>query len=143
MLLELVVPGFSVIEGQTFQVPIGLGRSVDFLIDGVLVEYHEERLCELRARRRRSRRRHDAGESGLQQYAARRRAALDENPRFAGTELIVTTSVAEFYHRVIGRFAPLHRPTQREFEELFWAIVKHVARESRKERHRFQQRKRA
>lgn len=40
MLLERYVPGFEVKTGATFQVGVGHNKVIDFLVNGVFVEYH-------------------------------------------------------------------------------------------------------
>jgi hypothetical protein len=40
LLLERYIPGFELIPGKTFQVPIGLGKHCDFKVGNIFLEYH-------------------------------------------------------------------------------------------------------
>ncbi len=153
-LLELYIPGFRVVEGETYQIPIGKGRSVDFLIDGVLFEYHPPRLIAERRgcgdfpnhrayeqfRRTFNRVRYDkrrretllaatVAELG-EHYYHRRRAMLDEHPIYKDCELVVATGIQEFYQRVIQRFGLESSVSPEHFSTLFYAFVKTVARQN-------------
>jgi hypothetical protein len=145
-LLQQFVPHFELQQGVTFQVPIGTDRNgniiaVDFLVDGVLFEYHPVRFFQSRKRfgdfinrdEYRSYARvfhsltsekrtffHEAMKSRLtQNYFGRRRAILDRHPLFRRTELVVATNPAEFYERVITRFGQNYPKTLDRFLKLF------------------------
>jgi hypothetical protein len=145
-LLKDFVPHFELQPGVTFQVPIGTDRNgniiaVDFLVDGVLLEYHPVRFFQSRKRfgdfinreeyrsyakvfhSLTSEKReffHDAMKARLtQNYFNRRRGILDQHPLFRRTELIVATSPAEFYERVINRFGRNHPKTLERFLKIF------------------------
>ena len=40
LLLERYIPGFELVPGKTFQVPIGLGKHCDFYVNNTFLEYH-------------------------------------------------------------------------------------------------------
>jgi hypothetical protein len=149
-ILQHFVPHFDVQYGVTFQVPIGLDRNgntiaVDFLVDGVLFEYHPVRFFQSRKRfgdfssreEYRSYARvfhsltsekraffHEAMRSRLTlNYFNRRRAILDQHPLFRRTELIVATSPEEFYERVIKRFGKGYPKTMERFLKLFEELM--------------------
>jgi hypothetical protein len=149
-ILQQFVPHFDVQQGVTFQVPIGLDRNgntiaVDFLVDGVLFEYHPVRFFQSRKRfgdfnsrdEYRSYTRafhslksearaffHEAMRSRLTlNYFNRRRAILDQHPLFRRTELIVATSPEEFYERVIKRFGKGFPKTKERFLKLFEELM--------------------
>jgi hypothetical protein len=145
-LLQRFVPHFQLKEGVTFQVGIekdgkGNTRAVDFLVDGVLFEYHpvrffkNKRRCgdfgsneEYRAYTRTfysltSDNRdffHSVMKARLtENYFRKRRALLDQHPIFRRTELIVATSPEEFYFLVIRRFGKNYPKTVERFLALF------------------------
>ena len=145
-LLRRYVPHFDLLEGATFQVPVGKDSqgntlAVDFLVDGVLFEYHPVRFFKNRRRcgdfRNQDEYRaytkvfhslsperrdffHDVMHDRLAvNYFEKRRAVLDKNPLFRRTELIVATSPAEFYHRVITRFGRNYPKSVDRFIKLF------------------------
>lgn len=154
MLLEQFVAGFKVKEGRTFQVQIGKGRSVDFLINGVLVEYHAMRLVPERGKygdfpcRREyfeyTRRLSKLGTNRYQRnrlyqstcqrlagnYYQRRNAMVQQSARFRGHELIVAATREEFYQKVMRRFAGPKIPSLRAFLGLFWWWVNIIARQN-------------
>jgi hypothetical protein len=130
-LLKRFVPHFDLREGVTFQVAIGRDSqgntlAVDFLVDGVLFEYHPVRLFKSRRRCGDFNSKHEyrayadvchslrgdqreffqaAMKSRLaKNYYAKRRALLDEHPMYRRMELIVATSPEEFYALVLKRF---------------------------------------
>jgi len=130
-LLKRYVPHFDLRHGLTFQVPIGRDTqgnllAVDFLVDGVLFEYHPVRLFKNRRRYGdfnnkqeyraytdafhsiRSDQREfflDAVRARLtKNYYAKRRALLDQHPAYRRMELVVATSPEEFYHLILKRF---------------------------------------
>lgn len=149
-ILRQFVPHFELQQGVTFQVPIGEDRNgntiaVDFLVDGVLFEYHPVRFFQSRKRcgdfssrdEYRSYARafhslksesreffHEAMKSRLtQNYFNRRRALLDQHPLFRRTELIVATSPEEFYERVIKRFGKSYPKTVERFMKVFTELM--------------------
>ncbi len=130
MLLRYV-PHFELREGVTFQVAIGRDSqgntlAVDFLVDGVLFEYHPVRLFKNRRRcgdfnsKREYRayanishclkgEQRDFFQSAMrsrlaQNYYAKRRAMLDQHPMYRRMELVVASSPEEFYHLILKRF---------------------------------------
>ena len=150
-LLKRYVPHFELQEGLTFQVPIGRDQrgnvlAVDFLVDGVLFEYHPVRFFQSRRRcgdfndrdeyreyakvfhALNSDKReffHEAMRARLtQNYFNRRRSLLDQHPLFRRTELIVATTPEEFYERVIRRFGKNYPKTLERFLNLFDELMR-------------------
>jgi hypothetical protein len=130
-LLKRYVPHFELQEGLTFQVPIGRDQrgnvlAVDFLVDGVLFEYHPVRLFKNRRRfgdflnKQEYRSYADAYHSLsrdkreffqdsvkarlAKNYFIKRRALLDQHPTYRRMELIVATTPEEFFTLVLKRF---------------------------------------
>jgi hypothetical protein len=119
----------------------GNTRTVDFLVDGVLFEYHpvrffkNKRRCgdfqntdEYRAYTRTfyslSNDNRDFFHSVMkarlaENYFRKRRALLDQHPIFRRMELIVATSPEEFYSLVIRRFGKNYPKTVERFMALF------------------------
>jgi len=145
-LLRRFVPGFELKLGLTFQVAIGAdGRgntySVDFLVDGVLLEYHPVRFYRnkkgygdfrdreeyrgytraMHALKGESRRFfQESMETRLKaNYFSKRRALLDQHPLFRRMELIVATSPEELYSLVIRRFGRSYPASSESFVKLF------------------------
>jgi hypothetical protein len=150
-ILAEFIPHFELQNGVTFQVPIGEDRSgntiaVDFLVDGVLFEYHPVRFFQSRRRcgdfndrdeyreyakvfhALNSDKReffHEAMRARLtQNYFNRRRSLLDQHPLFRRTELIVATTPEEFYERVIRRFGKNYPKTLERFLNLFDELMR-------------------
>ena len=130
-LLRRYVPHFELREGLTFQVPIGCDQrgntlAVDFLVDGVLFEYHPARLFKNRRRfgdfmsKQEYRAYVDAYHSLsrdqreffqdsvkarlAKNYFIKRRALLDQHPTYRRMELVVASSPEEFYVLILKRF---------------------------------------
>ncbi len=130
-LLRRYVPHFELREGLTFQVPIGRDQrgntlAVDFLVDGVLFEYHPARLFKNRRRfgdfmsKQEYRAYVDAYHSLsrdqreffqdsvkarlAKNYFIKRRALLDQHPTYRRMELVVASSPEEFYVLILKRF---------------------------------------
>ncbi len=145
-LLRQFVPHFTLQTGVTFQVAIGSDchgntLAVDFLVDGVLFEYHPVRLFKNRRRcgdfnsKREYRAYTDICHSlGADQreffqdamrarlsdnYYHKRRALLDQHPVFRRMELVVATTPEEFYHLVLRRFGKNVPRTVERFLVLF------------------------
>lgn len=148
-LLERYIPGFKLDLGRSYQVPIGYDRagnlrSVDFMVEGILLEYHPPRMyrssrrCgdfstmddyfefrrELRKLPRGERRqfRQVTKEILGRSYYEKRRAAIDENIALRNLELVVATSPAELYDKVILRLSP-HAPSKERFLAEFDSVV--------------------
>lgn len=145
-LLKRYVPHFELRHGLTFQVPIGRDTrgnllAVDFLVDGVLFEYHPVRLFKNRRRygdfnNKQEYRaytdafhsiRRDQREFFLEavrarltkNYYGRRRALLDQHPTYRRMELVVATSPEEFYHLILKRFGKNAPRTVERFMAIF------------------------
>lgn len=130
-MLRMFVPHFTLQEGVTFQVAIGRDAhgntfAVDFLVDGVLFEYHPVRFFKNKRRcgdfnsKREYRAYTDICHSlGAEQreffqsamrarladnYYHKRRALLDQHPVYRRMELVVATNPEEFYHLILKRF---------------------------------------
>lgn len=143
ILLEELIPGFSVKEGDTFQLPLGQGRTVDFLINNTLVEFHfprsysrgndlgdfkdhKERRTFLKSLSRVGRNRHQrkkllraTHEQLINNYTAKRRRQIDMSVYGPHTELIVASTPEEFYWKVICRFVGLNVISEQKFVERF------------------------
>jgi len=152
-LMERYIPGFKVIAGKTFQIPIlepptGKVRTIDFSVGGHFFEYHPPRFRSGRQRYgdfngldeylRFQRRMHAARTKEekhrlIQEtramlalcYARKRREIIDEDPRFRGRPLITASCPAEFYDKVIRRFGEGYPPKEK-FLNIFYAIVHEV-----------------
>ena len=153
-ILELLIPGFKIVEGVTFQVPIGEGRSVDFFINGALVEYHQPRLHPERGKIGDFQNRDDymfflrslkrsGGNTWRKQklidetrnelasnYYHKRRELIDRNTELRNTELIVATSREDFYRKIILRFVAENPPSLGDFIARFWWWVNIIARQN-------------
>ncbi len=145
-LLRRHVPHFTLQQGVTFQVAIGRDShgntlAVDFLVDGVLFEYHPVRLFKNKRRcgdfnsKREYRAYTDICHSlGAEQreffqaamrarltdnYYHKRRALLDQHPVYRRMELVVATTPEEFYHLVLRRFGKNVPRTVERFMAIF------------------------
>lgn len=140
------VPHFILQEGRTFQVEIGVDArgntlAVDFLVDGVLFEYHpvrffkNKRRCGDFANRREYRsyttilhslkgEQRDLFQTAMrarltENYYTKRRAQLDDHPMYRRTELVVATSPEEFYELILKRFGKNIPPSLTSFLQVF------------------------
>jgi len=145
-LLRRFVPHFQLEQGVTFQVGIGKDdrgntRTVDFLVDGVLFEYHPVRFFKNKRRcgdfRNSEEYRlytrtfyslsndsreffHSVMKARLSEnYFRKRRSLLDQHPIFRRMELVVATSPEEFYFLIIRRFGRGYPKTLEKFLTLF------------------------
>jgi hypothetical protein len=144
VLLERFIEGFKVVSAATFQVPIGGGRSVDFRIGEYFIEFHPIRLQKdsrrcgdfgsyreykeyMRKLKKIGKRRHydrkqfvaDTCKKLSQKYYSKRRRVIPQ-----GYNLIVATTLREFYDRVVLKFATCPPPSFELFETLFNTEVK-------------------
>lgn len=155
ILLEELIPGFSVKEGHTFQLPLGQGRTVDFLIENTLVEFHfprsysrgrdigdfkdkKERRDFLRSLNRVGRNRHQrkkllraTHEKLIQNYIQKRRKQIDMSVYGPHTELIVASTPQEFYRKVICRFVGWEVISEQAFVQRFEQCCQSVVTSSR------------
>lgn len=153
-LLEIFVANFKIRIGETFQIPIGNGSSVDFLVHGLLVEFHgvrfqaekgrygdfnsrqeyltyHRRIRQLRGNRyKRKQLEALTREQLVQNYFQRRRRLVDQHPEHCQRELVVVSCCDDFYDKVIRRFNRSFCPSRAEFRQIFYALVKVVAREN-------------
>lgn len=145
-LLQRYVPHFELKQGVTFQVAIGQDSqgntlAVDFLVDGVLFEYHPVRFFKNRRRCGDFNNKHEyraytdichslrsdqreffqtAMRARLtRHYYAKRRAILDQHPMYRRMELVVATSPEEFYFLVLKRFGKNAPRTLERFLAIF------------------------
>lgn len=145
-LLRRFIPHFRLQPGVTFQVAIGRDAhgntlAVDFLVDGVLFEYHPVRFFKNKRRcgdfnsKREYRAYTDICHSlGAEQreffqhamrarladnYYHKRRALLDQHPVYRRMELVVATSPEEFYILILRRFGRNVPPTVERFLDVF------------------------
>lgn len=170
-LMQRFIPGFKVIDGKSFQVPIGKSqyghvRTVDFKIGSIFLEYHHPRhwtgkhnLGDFKDREevrffkerlanpglnpeKRERIRAQMYERLKENYTAKRRGQLDTNPETAGAELIVATTPEEFYDLVLKRFAPMLIPEKDFCLRLFKKEMKRAVAVDNKEKRRQKAKKR-
>ncbi|MEZ4754823.1 MAG: hypothetical protein R3A13_11050 [Bdellovibrionota bacterium] len=149
VLMELFIPGYKIELGKTFQISIGEDThgnqlSVDFLVNGVLFEYHPPHLKShsyknekgLRAYIEKQRKRYrrcgktpttGAFKKVTEWYYQKRRVQIDCSSIHRGRKLIVAASPEEFYHRVIRRWGKGPFPTRDEFLELFEMMLSKVS----------------
>jgi hypothetical protein len=136
ILLSVLLPNFKLQEGETFQIPIGHSRTVDFKVGETLVEFHPLRLAQKLERAtefyslKAPKRLVELARLERQQYRERREKAVAAGP-LRSSELIIVTTPQELFLQVICRFT--HNPTLNvvEFCELFWSLVDQIKRESR------------
>ena len=153
-LFRRFVPHYYLEPGITFQIGIGKDSrgntlSVDFLVDGVLVEYHAARFFQNKKKCGDFKDRYEyltyvktlhslQGERRelfqeimrtklLDNYYQRRRAMLDEHPMFRRTELIVVGTPEELYNKVIKRFGKGFPPRVESFKKLFLELQETLA----------------
>lgn len=159
-LLERYVPGFSVVEGESYQVPIGIsprGNTLfaDFQIDGVIVEFHPPRVwrpgnvagdfrsrAEKREYGRAMRRadpqdRKEIKEAAIEKLGAEyfevRRRIMDESPEHRSKPLVVALSAADFYDKVVSVFAD-PAPARAEFLKEFFELRDAIFQEQKQAR---------
>ncbi len=143
VLLERYIPGFHIERGETYQISTGILKKIDFLINQVFVEFnpilltytegslgafetenefieYQEELGRLSPMERK-RYKNATREILKGRYFQRRREALDENPDYRKSELVVVTDPIELYDQVIQRFGaeiPTLQQFLKEFEVL-------------------------
>lgn len=154
VLMERYIPGFQVILGRSFQVPIGRSAAgyrltADYYVEGALFEFHPPRraggwknIGDFRTpEEQRTYYRNRLGLSGddLHRYCAEidnqlcrnyveRRSKQIASGDYRGTELIHAASPREFYDKVICRFSPNPPNLEtfiREFHQVFESIWHH------------------
>lgn len=129
LLLEKYIPEFELKTGETFQVPVALGKTVDFKIGDVYVEYHpinllfefddRQALRQLKNACRHVKKNYrtqiyEAIKSEMaEKYYRRRKFAIDGFTS-KDSELIVVKSPEEVYKLLIKRFAESY-PKQAKF----------------------------
>jgi hypothetical protein len=155
ILLEELIPDFCVQEGKTYQLPLGGGRTVDFLIENTLVEFHYPRffsrsndLGDFESRKERSdfhkalkrvgRNKHQkkklmdaTHEKLIRNYSLKRRRQIDHSLYGPHTELIVAASASDFYWKVICRFASVHAISEADFIDRFNLCCRSVIKSSK------------
>lgn len=152
-LMERYIPGFQVIEHKSFQVPIydynkGTTKTVDFLVNGVYVEFHPPRfwregkrygdfksaseyfsyrhkLKSLDTPEEKRAFREETQKLLTERYAGERQAIIARFKGDPNIELIVATSAESVYENVIRRFGQGY-PPKAEFLKQFWAVVDEV-----------------
>jgi hypothetical protein len=136
MILERYIPGFELRMGESLQVPIGFGRTADFRIDNVFLEYHpfnlHQAFCNYPAYRQLATalqgcRTHvaqqilEALKTELsEQYFKKRRFAIDQT-HGRNFELVVAQDFKEVYKFILCRFAselPSFKTLEKEFRKL-------------------------
>lgn len=135
-MLEKYVPDFYLEMGSTFQVGVGYNKTIDFLINGVFVEYHPINLAREFDNRVAMRRffeglKHvrphardkiiDSIKDELAEKYYRRRKFLVTITAGKNAELVVSCNPQNFYRDVIRRFGqsvPNEKEALLEFQKL-------------------------
>jgi len=137
-MLEKYIPGFKLIPGETFQIPVGT-KKIDFRINGVFVEFHPVQIRHeftsksaydkfQAAMGRLTTWESQSIESILMeefsgQYTKGRRLILNCFEGTKNAELVVCANRAEFVKNVLRRFGGPGTPSEskllREFDKLF------------------------
>jgi len=154
-MLEKYVPNFRIVEGESFQIPIGVShkghiRTVDFKIGNTLIEYHPPRLWHTKSsigdfkdrdevdeyrqvmRSKKFTREDKRAYKGVMEkrlsenYREKRGAQLKEGRLYREAELTVAASPEEFYDRVIKRFARGTAPSKEQFLTEFKKAMREV-----------------
>jgi len=137
ILMQRYIPGFKIKDGKTFQVPIGVSsgghlRTADFMVQDVLVEYHPPRIHKSSKKPgdfknwqeynnyRAVYNRCSPGQKVTlkkltelkltRNYTEKRLEQITQGLEHQGRELIVATSAADFYDKVLKRFAGPNLP---------------------------------
>ena len=136
--MQKYIPGFKVKPGENFQIPMSKRREADFIVNGVVVEYHpvrtyydfrdrkkyREYLAEVKKLRGAEKEafKKKTERNLANSYRQRRKRMIAETPEHVGKELIVAKSSAEFYDKVIKRFGQNY-PSKGEFVRDFEAVI--------------------
>jgi len=131
ILMERYIPGFKIKDGKTFQIPLGVSsgghlRTADFMVQGVLVEYHPPRIHKSSKKpgdfknweeydnyRAVYQRCTPAQKETLKKlteikltknYTEKRLSQMAECPRHRGRELLVLADPVDLYEKVLKRF---------------------------------------
>jgi len=126
VLMAKYIPKFRVREGETFQLNTEIPKTIDFLVEGIFVEYHPIILCksenglgdigsrEEYARFREIREFLSSEEKKeferdymrvlAVNYFESRRAAIDQSDTYRGSELVLVQDSGELYDSIITRF---------------------------------------
>lgn len=136
LLLERYIPGFELVPGKTFQVPIGLGKHCDFYVNNTYLEYHPinlhfEFLDKQALRQLRNALRHvkkdvksqivDALKDELAERYYRYRKMVVDIYRTNESELLVVQDPVELYRKVIkphGNNVPKEHKFLAEFDKI-------------------------
>jgi hypothetical protein len=138
-MLEKYTP-YKAIQGVTFQVPIGK-RSVDFFIIDTMVEFHplilgrtftsyhayNQMMISLRDLPKHKKQsvlkilQHEFEYT----YYRERRAILDGDPKYRGTNLVVVYDNEQFCTKVLQRFGSHNLPSLDKLKREFKKIVRH------------------
>jgi hypothetical protein len=136
MALEKYVPGWEVVEGKTYQVPIGHLKTADFRVGDAIVEYHPISLMHemykpaytalaitLRQASKSVRRQIRAAlrADKSQEYRKKRYWTMRQHPdpEIQNAKLIICDSPKQFYQKVIKKFGEGDIPKLKEFERMF------------------------
>ena len=136
-IFEHYIPNWKPVMGETFQVPIGGNKRIDFLINDTLVEFHpiminrELKSSEAQILFRQMYKRSNRWERGQlvdllvselgAQYSHRRWQLVSMSPH-AGKQFLVCKNEREVYHQVILRFSP-KPPSVETFKAEFYAAL--------------------
>jgi hypothetical protein len=143
VMMSKYIKGYIPIEGKTFQVQL-TGRFIDFVLDGVVVEYHPilpfwsrngigsfksrdeyENFNRVKSSIRSIEKKKlfiDETKAQLAEaYREERQAIVDASPTLRGYELVVAESPEDFYYAVVRRFGqsvPSKALFMREFNKI-------------------------
>ena len=136
-LFERYIPGWKPVMGETFQVPIGANKRIDFLIGSTLIEFHpiminrELKSSEAQTLFRQMFKRSNRWERGKlvdmlvselgAQYSHRRWQLVSMSPH-ADKRFIVCKNEKEVYDKVILQFCP-KPPTVATFKAEFYGAL--------------------
>jgi len=131
ILMERYIPGFKIKDGKTFQIPLGVSsgghlRTADFMVHGVLVEYHPPRIHKSSKKPGgfKNWEEYDNYRAVYQQctpdqketlkklteikltrnYTEKRLSQMAECPQHRGRELLVLVDSNDLYDKVLKRF---------------------------------------
>lgn len=144
-LMEKYIPGFKIIEGDTFQIRTGPKNHhrIDFRIGGTLVEYHPtnliyefggpeayrrlERKLEQLPIEVRARIMSDKISSIAHRYEMKRQELIEADPHLRNMSLVIVHSPEELYDKVLKRFGN-NLATREETIDEFFEITRDVKR---------------
>jgi len=159
VLMQKYIPGFKVVKGESYEVPIGQNHaggfiSVDFLVRGVLLEYHppkfqkeggdftsnkeriehRQRINSAQSRKEKKDIRAETGEKLTKNYTAKRLEQIEGSSEHSGKRLIVASSPEDLYTKVIEPFGRMGRkfPSKAVFAKEFRTLRDEILLQAQK-----------